>query len=217
MKKYLTIIAIVLLAVVSCGKFEPGGTSIQNLSGEWVCTIYADGGAGFVSVDAFYYDPGMRNLIICNTSDNKNEIWLNDMDQEFMEGDLNLKCKVEADDNAMTFGKLGEIYEDITGAGRMVWGGKVTPNAVNAPGSGSLTDKIEFFIAFEEDDADGNPATAEPYCCVYYVAGYRFPGFKADLGPAPELARIIKDDWDVPAEVPDITEYIPAAPAPAAP
>ena len=50
MKKIFVRIALLLAvaaAAMSCGKFEPGGTSTQNLAGDWVCTVYSDDGTGF--------------------------------------------------------------------------------------------------------------------------------------------------------------------------
>ena len=200
MKKIFVKIALLLAvaaAAMSCGKFEPGGTSTQNLAGDWVCTVYCDDGTGF-AVDNYC------TLQTYNTSDDNGDIWINDY-----EGYWGTYCRVDASNSARTFGKAGKEYEDMyNGVGQLIWGGKVTPKGAVSP-DGHVTDKIEFFIAFSDDDADGdhNP---DPYCCAYYFVGYQQTGFKADQVDGEYVPKF---DWDVPAvpEIPAVTEPLPVA------
>ena len=190
MKRFVfTIItALSFLALpVSCEKFDPGKTATMDLAGNWLCTVYSAGEEGFEA------DAGAE-FITYNTAANlSTEIWVND--QEKYWGTL---CKVAASNDDRTFGAAGvEVLDNYNGTGQMIWGGKITENGAKAPGSGTVVDKIEFFIAFADDE--------EPYASPYYVVGYRRTGY-------PEDKDNYIEDWTLPSvpEVPAVTQPLPS-------
>ena len=174
MKKIITLFVLAAAVLSSCNKFPLENTAAVNLAGDWVCTVYTDDGSGNWAPIAG------ADFRTCNTAANvPTEIWVDDLGS-FWE----ISCKVEADNGARTFGKSGKEYEDnYNGTGQMIWGGKVTPNGAKAPGTESVTDKIEFYMAFADDDLDGDKVD-DPYCTVYCFVGYRRTGFPEDDGEA---------------------------------
>lgn len=191
MKKIIAIIAFSLVALVSCNKFQVENTATVNLAGNWVCTVYGDDGNGNWAI------LGGAEFLTYNTVANvPTEIWITDQ-----KGFWETFCKIDANNGAFSFGKEGKEYLDnYNGVGQMIWGGKVTNGGAKAPGTKSTVDKIEFFIAFSDDNT--------PYCSPYYVAGYRRTGF-------PEDDEEIITDFETPAfpTVPAVTEPLPT-PAP---
>ena len=164
MKKILTAIALFAAAISfsSCNHFEVENTATVNLAGNWMCTIYcADAGEWVPYYTAEY--------VTCNTAANvSTEMWINDYENFW-----GTMCKGDCDAAAYTFGKENVEYEDqYNGIHQHIWGGKVTVDAVKAPGSESVCDKIEFLIQFEDDD----PSYGYTYC----VIGYRRTGFPED-------------------------------------
>ena len=187
MKKIIyAIAACALLALsVSCEKFDPGQTATQNLAGNWICTIYAPGEAGW---DLYY---GAEYTTYNTAANVPTEIWVNDAENFW--GTL---CKVAASSDNWTFGAAGvELLDNYNGTGQMIWDGKVTENGAKAPGTGTVVDKIEFFIAFADDEA--------PYAYPYYVVGYRRTGF-------PEDDDNYVMDWTLPSvpAVPSVTQAL---------
>ena len=179
MKKFITAIAtaLAIVSASSCGKFEVENTATVNLAGNWMCSVYVYDGAEWEPYAEAEY-------VTYNTAANvATEMWVNDYGNFW--GTL---CKVDCDVNSLTFGKDGaEYFDNYYEVNQKIWGGKVSPNAVEAPGTPTTCDKIEFFIAFEDDvDDDDNP-----YAGVYYVAGYRRTGF-------PEDDDNFIWDWDLP-------------------
>lgn len=168
MKKFITAIAtmLALVSASSCGHFEVENTATVDLAGNWMCTIY-------YGEDGEWVPYANSEFVTYNTAANvATEMWVNDY-----EGFWGTLCKVDCSNSELTFGKEGAEYEDqYYGVNQKIWGGKVTKNAVQAPGTPTTCDKIEFFIAFEDDqDLDKNP-----YITTYYVAGYRRTGFPED-------------------------------------
>lgn len=176
MKKILTAvsIAILALAAVSCEKFPHEGTATESLAGNWFCSIYYSNGTEWVD----YYE---AEYVTYNTAKNvATEMWIDDA-----EGFWGTKAKIDCDAAAMTFGKQGAEYLDNYNAvNQKIWGGKVTVGGAKAPETGTVCDKIEFFIAFEDDNT--------PYETTFYVVGYRRTGF-------PEEDGVCIWDWDLPA------------------
>lgn len=187
MKKIFAIIAISLAALVSCNKFEVENTATVNLAGNWMCTVYGDDGTG-------NWGPlGGAEFITYNTAANvSTEIWIDDQKAFW-----STFCKIDANNSGYSFGKEGKEYLDgYNDVGQLIWGGKVSVDGAKAPGTESVVDKIEFFIAFADDTT--------PYCSPYYVVGYRRTGF-------PEDDDIFKTDWECPAfpTVPTVSEPLP--------
>ena len=176
MKKIFTAItiALVALAAASCNKFPHEGTATESLAGTWFCSIYYSDGTQWVD----YYEAKYNTY---NTAkDVPTEMWIDDLESFW-----GTKAKIDCDAAGMTFGKQGAEYLDIYNAvNQKIWGGKVTEKAVTVPGSKSIADKIEFFIAFEDDNT--------PYETTFYVVGYRYTGF-------PEDDETFLWDWDLPA------------------
>ena len=176
MNKKLIFSAIVAsFAVLSCSpKFEVENTATESRAGNWMCTIFrSDTLDKVLPVDSIVWTPYTgAEYVTYNTSDNiPTEMWINDY-KNFWE----TLCKVDCNADAKTFGKEGAEYTDeYNDVYQKIWGGKVTYDAVAAPGSGSKVDKIEFFIQFEDDTKYGYP-----YSRTFYVAGYRRTGFPED-------------------------------------
>ena len=177
MKKIIyTLMALVTLAgLSSCNKsFPHEGTATESLAGNWYCSIYSSDGSQWVE---YYYSEFQTFNTAANVA---SEIWLDDG-----EGFWGTKCKIDADASSATFGKEGaEYFDNYNEVKQKIWGGKVSVDAAKAPNSGSVCDKIEFYIAFEDDGT--------PYETTFYVVGYRRTGY-------PEDNRVYNWDWELPA------------------
>lgn len=164
MKKILIAlsIAVLALATVSCEKFPHEGTATESLAGNWWCSIYASDGSQWVPTHEAEFQT-------YNTAANvPTEMWIDDAKNFW-----GTKAKIDCDAAAMTFGKQGAEYFDLYyEVNQKIWGGKVTPDGAEAPGSKSTCDKIEFFISFSDDQPS--------YGTTYYVVGYRRTGFPED-------------------------------------
>ena len=184
MKKTFTMMALVAAVLCSCSKYEAGKTATDKLAGDWMCTVYyADEGAWVPDAPASYRTYNSAANV-------PSEIWLDDQESYW-----GTKVKLDASNSAMTFGERGKEYLDnYNGVAQLIWDGKVTEGAAVAPGSGTKCDKIEFFIAFSDDDPTA-------YASVYYVVGYRATGF-------PEDDSEPSSEWELPAvpEIPAITK-----------
>lgn len=177
----LTLILAAAVAVASCGKFEVGETETVNLAGNWYCTVHYSNGESWVAYQDF-------ELQTFNTAKNVGtEMWIDDF-----EGFWGTRCKIDCSNSKRTFGKEGiEYFDTYNEVKQMIWGGKVTKNGAVAPKSGTICDKIEFFIAFADDET--------PYEYAYYVVGYRRTGF-------PEEDETCVEEW---ASYPDPTITVP--------
>lgn len=176
MKKIITAISLAILALasVSCEKFPHEGTATESLAGNWWCSIYASDGTQWVEESEAEFQTYNTALNV------PTEMWIDDMKNFW-----GTKAKIDCDATAATFGKNGAEYLDIyNNVNQKIWGGKITPDGAIAPGSKSTCDKIEFFIAFEDD--------VTPYETTYYVVGYRRTGF-------PEDDESCIWDWTLPA------------------
>jgi len=88
------------LSIVSCKKYEIGGTNGEKTAGEWYVTVVAIDEAGNVVMeDDELFGIGPFHLDTYNTStDNPNEMWIDD-NENFWE----FKGKISVDPNALTF------------------------------------------------------------------------------------------------------------------
>lgn len=169
MKKFITAIATVLavFSVSSCGKFEVENTATKDLSGNWMCSIYA-------YADGEWEPYAEAEYITYNTAANvPTEMWITDGSNDY-DTFWDTLCKVDCNAAALTFGTKdkeyeNKAYEDST---HKIWDGKVTKAACTAPGTPTTCDKIEFFIAFNDDD--------DVYSTTYYVVGYERTGYPED-------------------------------------
>lgn len=142
--------------LASCQKEEEiGGTSTQDIAGDWFVQYSDDGGKTFHS-DYFHF------ATYNTASNNPQEMWLDDLGT-FWE----MKGKVNLNLNAMTFNgtNVKEVYNDIT----FNVDGKVLKGAAKGPGSGTKTDSIYMKVEFSDD-----PGTE------YILSGYKRTGFLED-------------------------------------
>ena len=163
MKKIILTLMAVVIGLSSCNKpFPHEGTATESLAGNWICTIYYSDGTQWVPYYAAEY------MTYNSAANIGTELWLDD--QEDFWG---TKCKIDSDASAATFGQEEKEYTDLyNNVKQKIWGGKISVGAAIAPVSESVCDKIEFFIAFEDDTT--------PYETTFYVAGYRRTGYPED-------------------------------------
>jgi hypothetical protein len=165
MKKYIFIfVAALTVLFQSCEKYEPGGTAVKDMAGDWWVTYEAETSPG-VWEDVM---GGHYILTTYNTAANKStEMWVNDHGEFW-----NFKSVVSVDYGAKTF-----LTNDSVSTNSAKYptekvlfkGGKVLKNAAKTP-SGTAADSIVFFVEFNDD----------PDAIVYKVAGFRKTGFYED-------------------------------------
>ena len=166
MKKYLILMVVALaFTFTSCDQTtEPGGTSVQEMGGDWWVTYEYESSPGV------WEDAGVGHVLLTtyNTTDNKStEMWVNDNGNFW-----NFKSIVKVDYTAKTFLTTDSVstnavkYPDET---VMFTNGKILKGAAKTP-SGVAADSIVFYVGFNDDSA---PTT-------YKVAGFRRTGFPAD-------------------------------------
>lgn len=154
MKKIICLLVLTTTVFLgSCKKdFNPGGTQVQSLAGEW--WVQVDTGSGY---GTDYYLISTYNTAANSAS----EMWIDDGGNYYQ-----FKGKVSTDVTNLTFsGKnIQNTMYDIT---FNIANGKVTKGGAIAPGSGDKTDAIYFEAQFSDD-----PGT------TYKFKGYartRFP------------------------------------------
>jgi len=160
MKKYFYILTLFVLSISACKKDEPvGGTSVQDLSGEWWVQI--DGEGDYYGISTY------------NTADNSlSQMWLNFTN---LKGDADNtvfgKVSVNLDNKTFTGQKVVNVgtYEYSTPPTFTVTNGKVTPNGAVGPSSKATTDAIALDVEFSDD-----PGT------VYHLKGYHRTKFVGD-------------------------------------
>jgi hypothetical protein len=137
-----------LISFVSCEQVESvpdeSGLDFQELTGTWVVSEY--NGA---DISEFWYGP--YQLIIYNTSANKDSIWIDNI------YDSGIKVKAKATSQS-TFAVSGAV--DVNGA----WGGTLDISEAKIVNQDSIVFKVILY------DATG--AVADDY----YEAGVRFDG-----------------------------------------
>jgi len=165
MKKYIYLFVIVFaISFQSCEKYEPGGTAVQDLAGDWWVTyeyesspgVWEDAGVGHVTLTTY------------NTAANKStEMWVND-NGEFW----NFKSVVKVDYAVKTFMTTDSVSTNSTSSPDekvLFTNGKILKGAATTP-SGTPADSIVFYVAFNDDSTP----------TVYKVAGFRKTGFSED-------------------------------------
>lgn len=140
MKTLYTIAAflLVMFLAVSCQKDPlPGGTAVQNMSGEWwLQTDNASGGA---------FGSAYSSLSTYNTAANlPAEMWMDDGNSYY-----GLKAKVTVDQAAKTFTATNadELYYGVKVT---ITKGKIVTGVAKGPGSGAVTDSISFSAVFSD-------------------------------------------------------------------
>jgi len=164
----------VLVAIIgfsSCEKFEPGGTAVEAMCGEWVAHC----------VD-FDYDFVMKTSNTANNDADK--ILVTDRTTagtgtSFWGFTVRANCDLIAKTFSCT-NVDNEYWTEVSGVYRpynikiSIRNGKITEKAVELP-SGVMADKIELQIWFEDIVEEGLPAD---YFCT--IVGYRTSGFFED-------------------------------------
>jgi hypothetical protein len=185
MKKYLYFLLIALFAVAfqSCEKeFEPGGTAVQDMAGDWWVTnqqsldeyFYIFKGDGKMPNEAdienwnwdYIYDDAHAMIFTYNTAANlPTEMFVEDGGTFW-----DYKLKVKVDYSAKTFDvptTANLAYDDCDVT---IIKGKILKGAATSP-SGMPVDSIVFYVKFSDD----------PYGFTYTkVSGFRRTGFPAD-------------------------------------
>jgi len=165
MKKYLILLVVAFAFIfTSCDKdTEPGGTSVQEMAGDWwvTCTyqvkgVWTDAGVGYIRLTTY------------NTAADKNtEMWVNDGGHFWT-----FKSIVDVNYAAKTFSTADYVSTNSTSAPTekvIITSGKVLKGAAKTP-SGVAADSLVFFAQFNDDSAP----------IVYKVSGFRRTGFPKD-------------------------------------
>jgi len=165
MKKYLILlVAAIAFSFTGCQKdTEPGGTSVQDMAGEWWVTAeYQDAGEW---VDA---GVGHFKLSTYNTAANlSTEMWVNDHGSFW-----NFKSVVKVDYTAKTFLTTDSVTTNSVSSPTekvLITAGKVLKGAAKTP-SNVAADSIVFSAVFNDDSGP----------IVYKISGFRRTGFPAD-------------------------------------
>lgn len=160
MKKYITILFVAIAVVFSsCKKeFEPGGTEVEKMAGNWWVTSVEMKDGKEVA------DTKTENFLIntYNTASNSStEMWVDDA--TFLKG----KVKVGVDYSNRTF-SADEFTETAAKDKKVkITEGKVLQGKATTP-SGMPADSIVYMMQFENDAK------------IYKVSGFRRTGFPAD-------------------------------------
>ncbi len=164
MKKYIILIFIAIaFTFVSCSNdTEPGGTAVQDMSGEWWVTCTFESTPG-VWEDAV----GHVRFSTYNTAANKStEMLLDDLGNIWP-----FKSVVDVDYAAKTFSTKTAVSTNDSAHPTLtvlIKDGKVLKGAAKTP-SGLAADSIVFYSTFSDD-----PTT------VYKISGFRRTGFPED-------------------------------------
>lgn len=163
MKKYITILfAAMAVMFTSCKKdFEPGGTEVEKMAGEWwvTATIIKDG------KDAEDAGVGHFRMNTYNTASNvATEMWVDDGGNFW-----DYKLKVNVDYNNRTFSTNDFVNNVSYDCKVKITDGKVLKGMATTP-SGMPADSIVYMIQFDDDED----------ALTYKVSGFRRTGFPAD-------------------------------------
>lgn len=167
--KYNSIKAILglflLFSFSSCdegGNPNPGGTSVETMSGDWYVELLLDGDD--------VYGLGYNLLSTYNTSSNNGtQMWIDDHELWPM------KVKANVDTSTLTISgsSLENLYSYTSGGVEVfpmvtITNGEIIKNGATTTG-GHTSDKISFNVEFSDD-----PGT------IYQMVGYKRTGFLED-------------------------------------
>jgi len=165
MRKYMYILSLLIIGLSACKKEEPiGGTSVQDMSGEWWVQLDAKGD--------FY------KIVTFNTADNSSsQMWV-DL-TEFWGTNTPPKQLVQVKANVNTGDKTFSItngtnvpdngYKNDPNLKITIKNGKVITDGAVGPGSKQKTDAISLDVEFSDD-----PGT------IYKLSGYHRTKFPDD-------------------------------------
>jgi hypothetical protein len=149
MKNIILISVAVLFIFSSCEKTEdPGATSSVKMANEWWVTLDSVGIQD-------YYGIGPIKIASYNTSDNGNQMWIDDYQNGYGE-----KAKVNADYTNLTFqsdANTPNLYYDSTSPASYpqtvtITEGQIFPKMGHSK-SGNIVDSIHMKIVFSDDPA----------------------------------------------------------------
>ena len=184
MKKYIYLLSVIFFAVSfqSCEKYEPGGTAVKDMAGDWWVTnqqsvaeydfIFNNQGAMPDTADIenwewdYVYDDTHTQIYTYNTAANlPTEMFISDNGHFW---DYKLKVKVDYDAKTFDVPKTANLaYDDCDVT---IIKGKILKGAATSP-SGIPVDSIVFYIRFSDDN----------YGFTYTkVSGFRKTGFPED-------------------------------------
>lgn len=177
----LSIIAVAFVFTACQDDFEPGGTAMQEMAGDWWVTyqnsleeyeylFYNEGEMPSEStIDnwtwGYIYDDTYSRLTISNTALNTEDTLLITDNGAYWD----FKVKAHADLATKTF-EIGKTKNLAYDSEVKIIGGKILKNAATSP-SGRPVDSLVFYIQFF-DDSYGFTYTK--------VSGFRRTGFPAD-------------------------------------
>ena len=167
MKKYILLfVTIFLFALQSCQKeFDPGGTAVQKMAGDWWVTV------DIIDVDGTYYPDGYGvghfKMFTYNTAANlPTELWVDDQGNFW-----DYKLKVSVNYDKLEFSTTDWVQNESYDSKVKITEGKILLGAAKTP-SGMPADSIYYKIQFDDDGADGQ--------LIQVVSGFRRTGFPAD-------------------------------------
>ena len=165
MKKYILFIAVFVFALQSCEKeFDPGGTLVEKMAGDWYCELQFEDDGEWINLLSLYgYD--YFKMTTYNTAANNNEMFIDDGDELWP-----FKGKVTCDVANMTFNTGGKQVENLYDEDIPfeVMNGKVLLGAAHSV-AGHVTDSIYLEIEFDDDPGE-----------IYRIVGHRRTGFTDD-------------------------------------
>jgi hypothetical protein len=159
------------LLFAGCKEFDDTftRTSVGKMSGDWHCYVEAYDLWFSLTTSNANPDNGAK-LLMSDRVGNSGTFWAIALEVDYNLGDMTFGAPEGATNKwstPNTTTMLPDIYDIII----RVSNGKITEGAVTLP-SKTVSDRIEFTIAFEDD----NPAFRE-----YPVVGYRKSGFAEDV------------------------------------
>lgn len=156
-------VSVLFIFISSCDEdgyadYDAGETNVQELSGEWWV-------AGFNPDGELISDYHLWSTY--NTAANNDTLWLDDHGSA-----VELKTRVQANIDELTFGNSTETTEVLTGGTVLVQNGVVVPEGTMAPASGAVVDSIYFQAEFDWDPG-----------VIYTFHGHSRTGFLEDEDP----------------------------------
>lgn len=170
MKKYIYLLfaSLAVFSFQSCQEeFEPGGTAVKDMAGDWWVTV------DVIDVDGTYYEDGYgighTELFTYNTAANlPTEMWLQD---NLLHHFWDFKIKVKVNYEILEFSTPDFVDNQAYESKVKITSGKIIPGAATSP-SRTRVDSIYCKIQFDDDGEEGS--------LIHVVSGFRKTGFPED-------------------------------------
>lgn len=154
---YTILTSLIILSFQACQKEDTvGGTSVENMAGDWYVKLSEDGGKTYGSE---YY-----HYVTFNTASNSaTEMWIDDKKTFYT-----MKGKINVDLPSLTFtgNSIENTYDNTV---KFKISGKILKDAAKASGTKTVTDSIHFDVEFTDDPGK-----------KYTLAGYKRTRFLED-------------------------------------